>query len=288
MTSPFRLTCVQVNAGNQMAANIEAAAQLARAAHGDGAYFIAFPECVAMMEMGRDAVLARARPEETHPALAAICDLANDPKVWLLSGSLSVRLPGDKVANRSFLIDSEGAIQARYDKLHMFDVNLEDGESYRESATFQPGAAAMLAKTPWGKLGMTVCYDLRFSQLYRDLAQSGAALLAVPSAFTRPTGQAHWEVLMRARAIENAAYVFAPAQRGETPPRPAYPWPFADRRSVGRRAGRWRRCAGPYHRRDQSRQGGRSPPLSTVADPRPTLPGPGLITAAVRLRSCHF
>ena len=266
MTSPFRLTCVQVNAGNQMAANIEAAAQLARAAHGDGAYFIAFPECVAMMEMGRDAVLAQARPEETHPALAAICDLANDPKVWLLSGSLSVRLPGDKVANRSFLIDSEGAIQARYYKIHVFDVDLEDGESYRESATFQPGAVMLIADHPkWG-----------------------AALLAVPSAFTRPTGQAHWEVLMRARAIENAAYVFAPAQRGETPPRPAYPWPFADRRSVGRRAGRWRRCAGPYHRRDQSRQGGRSPPLSTVADPRPTLPGPGLITAAVRLRSCHF
>ena len=157
-------------------------------------------------------------------------------------------MPRDKVANRSFLIDSEGAIQARYDKIRMFDVDLKDGEFYRKSATYQPGAAAMLAETPWGKLGMTVCYDLRFPQLYRDLAQAGAALLAVPSAFTRPTGQAHWEVLMRARAIENAAYVFAPAQRGKTPPWPAYPWPFADRRSVGRRAGRWRRCAGPYHR----------------------------------------
>ena len=207
MTSPFRLACVQVNAGNQIAANIEAAAQLARAAHGDGADFIAFPECVAMMEMGRDAVLAQAKPEETHPALAAFCDLAAELKVWLLSGSLSVRLPGDKVANRSFLIDADGAIQARYDKIHMFDVDLEDGESYRESATYQPGAAAMLAETPWGMLGMTICYDLRFPQLYRDLAQAGATLLAVPSAFTRPTGEAHWEVLLRARAIENAAYV---------------------------------------------------------------------------------
>ena len=145
-----------------MAANIEAAAQLARAAHGDGAYFITFTECVAMVEMGHDAVLAQARPEETHPALAAFCDLANDLKVWLLSGSLSIRLPGDKVANRSFLIDSEGAIQARYDKIRMFDVDLKDGESYRESATYQPGAAAMLAETPWGKLGMTVCYEFRF------------------------------------------------------------------------------------------------------------------------------
>ncbi len=217
MTSPFRLACVQVNAGNQMAANIEAAAGLARAAHGDGADFIAFPECVAMMEMGRDAVLAQARPEETHPALAAFCDLALDLKVWLLSGSLSVRMPGDKVGNRSFLIGDDGLIQARYDKIHMFDVDLEDGESYRESATYQPGAAAMLAETPWGRLGMTVCYDLRFPRLYRDLSKAGASMLAVPSAFTRPTGQAHWEVLLRARAIENAAYVFAPAQCGEHP-----------------------------------------------------------------------
>ncbi len=217
MTPPFRLACVQVNAGNQMAANIEAAAGLARAAHGDGADFIAFPECVAMMEMGRAAVLAQARPEKTHPALAAFCDLARDLKVWLLSGSLSVRLPGDKVGNRSFLIGDDGLIQARYDKIHMFDVDLEDGESYRESATYQPGAAAMLAETPWGRLGMTVCYDLRFPQLYRDLSKAGASMLAVPSAFTRPTGQAHWEVLLRARAIENAAYVFAPAQCGEHP-----------------------------------------------------------------------
>jgi predicted amidohydrolase len=217
MTSPFRLACVQVNAGNQMTANIEAVARLARAARGDGAEFIAFPECVAMMEMGRDAVLAQARPEETHPALAAFCDLARELKVWLLSGSLSVRLLGDKVANRSFLINDDGVVQARYDKIHMFDVDLEDGESYRESATYQPGAAAKLAETPWGMLGMTVCYDLRFPHLYRDLAKAGAELLAVPSAFTRPTGESHWEVLLRARAIENAAYVFAPAQCGEHP-----------------------------------------------------------------------
>lgn len=217
MTSPFRLACIQVNAGNQMAANIDTATKLARAAHKDGADFIAFPECVVMMEMGRAAVLAKAKPQADHPALAVFCDLARDLNVWLLSGSLSVLLPGDKVANRSFLIDSTGVPRGQYDKIHMFDVDLDDSESYRESATYQPGASAMLADTPWGKLGMTICYDLRFPHLYRDLAKAGASMLAVPSAFTRPTGKAHWEVLLRARAIENAAYVFAPAQCGEHP-----------------------------------------------------------------------
>jgi predicted amidohydrolase len=217
VTTSFRLACVQVNAGNDMAANIEAATGFARAARADGADFIAFPECVSMMEMGRDRTIAQARPEAAHPALAAFCDLARDLDIWLLSGSLSVLLPGDKVANRSFLIDSAGAMRAQYDKIHMFDVDLDDGESYRESATYQPGSAAVLAETPWGGLGMTICYDLRFPHLYRDLAHAGAFMLSVPSAFTRPTGEAHWEVLLRARAIENAAYVFAPAQCGEHP-----------------------------------------------------------------------
>jgi len=217
MTAPFRLACVQVNAGNQITANIEAAAGFARQAREDGADFIAFPECVSMMEMGRDRVIAQARPEEAHPALAAFRDLAAELKVWLLGGSLSVLLPGGGVANRSFLFDDAGEIKASYDKIHMFDVDLDDGESYRESATYRSGAAAVVADTPWGGLGMTVCYDLRFPQLYRDLAHAEAIMLAVPSAFTRPTGEAHWEVLLRARAIENACYVFAPAQCGEHP-----------------------------------------------------------------------
>ena len=217
MTSPFRLACVQVNAGNQMQANIDAASALARAARDDGADFIAFPECVAMMEMGRDAALAQARPQETHPALVAFCDLARELNIWLLGGSLSILLAGEKIANRSFLIDNGGAIRAQYDKIHMFDVDLDGGETYRESATYQPGQTAVLAETPWGGLGMTICYDLRFPGLYRDLTHAGAFMLSVPSAFTRPTGEAHWEVLLRARAIENAAYVFAPAQCGEHP-----------------------------------------------------------------------
>ena len=213
----FRLACVQVCAGNDMAVNIDAAAGLARVARAAGADFIAFPECVAMMETGRERVLAKAAPEESHPALAAFRALAAETGAWLLGGSLSVRLAGDRVANRSHLIDAKGAVRASYDKIHMFDVDLEGGESYCESATYRPGESTTLAETPWGLLGMTVCYDLRFPQLYRDLAHAGAIMLSVPSAFTRPTGVAHWEVLLRARAIENAAYVFAPAQCGEHP-----------------------------------------------------------------------
>lgn len=215
--SVFRLACVQVNAGNDLAANIEAAAALARAARGTGADLIAFPECVAMMEMGRERSLAAAEPAETHPALVAFRALAAEIGAWLLAGSLSVRLDGDKIANRSYLIDSTGAVRAVYDKIHMFDVELGEGDSYRESETYRPGDRAVLAATPWGPLGMTICYDVRFPHLYRDLARRGAVMLSVPSAFTRPTGAAHWEILLRARAIENAAYVFAPAQCGVHP-----------------------------------------------------------------------
>ena len=136
---------------------------------------------------------------------------------WLLAGSLSIRLEDEWSANRCYLIDSTGAIRAAYDKIHMFDVELNDRETYHESATYRPGDRAVLAETPWGPLGMTICYDLRLPHLYRDLAQRGAMMLAVPSAFTRPTGEAHWEVLLRARAIENAAYVFEPAQCGTDP-----------------------------------------------------------------------
>ena len=200
-----------------MAANIAAAAALARAARAAGADFIAFPECVAMMEMGRERTLANAAPADSHPALAAFRALAEETGAWLLGGSLAILLDGERVANRSCLIDASGTVRASYDKIHMFDVDLDGGESYRESATYRPGGSMALADTPWGVLGMTVCYDLRFPRLYRDLAHAGATMLSVPSAFTRPTGAAHWEVLLRARAIENGAYVFAPAQCGEHP-----------------------------------------------------------------------
>jgi len=217
MTEPFRLACIQVSAGNDLARNVADASDLARAARADGADFIALPECVSMMELGRRNVLAGALPEGDHAALAEFRALAAELGIWLLAGTLTVRLDGEQVANRCYLLDEAGRVAARYDKIHMFDVDLEGGESYRESATYRPGAEAVLTETPWGPLGMTVCYDVRFPALYRDLAQAGATLLAVPSAFTRPTGRAHWEVLLRARAIENGAYVFAPAQCGEHP-----------------------------------------------------------------------
>jgi len=217
MTRPFRLACVQTNSGNDMAANVAAASAMARAARKAGADFIAFPECVAMMEMGRERVRAKAAPEARHAALAAFRDLARELGVWLLGGSLTVTVDGERVANRSYLIDAAGNLVARYDKIHMFDVDLEGGESYRESATYRPGEEARVVATPFGVLGMTICYDMRFPQLYRALAKAGATLISVPSAFTRPTGKAHWEVLLRARAIENGAYVFAPAQCGEHP-----------------------------------------------------------------------
>lgn len=217
MNSAFCLACIQVNAGNDLTANVEAASRLTRAARADGADLIAFPECVAMMEQGRERSFAAAATAESHPALAAFRALAVDTGAWLLAGSLSIRLDDEWIANRSYLIDPTGEVRASYDKIHMFDVELDDQESYHESATYRPGDRAVLAETPWGPLGMTICYDLRFPHLYRDLAQRGAVMLAAPSAFTRPTGAAHWEVLLRARAIENAAYVFAPAQCGVHP-----------------------------------------------------------------------
>jgi len=217
MTEPFRLACVQLNAGNDMKGNIAAASELIGDAVRAGAQLVALPECAVMMEVGRRNVLAKAMPEEGHPALETFRELAAAWRIWLLPGTLTIPVEGDRVANRGYLIDPTGAVVSQYDKIHMFDVDLEGGESYRESGTYRPGDAACLAETPWGLMGLTICYDLRFPHLYRQLAQSGAMFIAVPSAFTRPTGRAHWQVLLRARAIETGAYVFAPAQCGEHP-----------------------------------------------------------------------
>jgi predicted amidohydrolase len=153
--------------------------------------------------------------EDRHDALFAFRELARDTGLWLHCGSLAILLDGDRVANRSFLIDPEGVIRARYDKIHMFDVDLAGGESYRESNNYRPGELAVIADLPWGRLGVTICYDLRFPALYRALAEAGASFLAIPAAFTKQTGEAHWHVLMRARAIENGCYVIAAAQGGQ-------------------------------------------------------------------------
>jgi predicted amidohydrolase len=216
----FRLACVQVNAGDDMAANIATAEGFARDAAKAGATLIGFPENVAFMAPDGKGVRAAARPEDTHPALARFRELARELDVWLLIGSLGIAGGNDdRIANRSFVIDASGTVIATYDKIHMFDVQLPGGESYRESETFRPGDRAALVTTPFGRLGLTICYDLRFPYLYRALAKAGAELIAVPAAFTRTTGIAHWHTLLRARAIETGAYVFAPAQCGTHPRR---------------------------------------------------------------------
>jgi predicted amidohydrolase len=217
MSGSFKAACIQLSSAREVEPNIAAAGDLIRRARDAGAELIMTPEVSDMMEPKRPLRLAKARDEANHAMLAACRDLARETGAFLLLGSAVVRREdGDeRLANRSFLIAPDGAIVARYDKIHMFDVELAGGESYRESNAFRPGEAAVLAQLPWGVLGMSVCYDLRFPQLYRVLAQAGADFLAIPSAFTVPTGRAHWHVLMRARAIENGAFVFAPAQWGE-------------------------------------------------------------------------
>ena len=217
MSSTFTAACLQLSSAREPEPNIAAAGDLIRRARDAGAALIMTPEVSDMMEPKRPLRIKKAQNEANHPMLAACRDLARETGAWLLLGSAVVRRDdGDeRLANRSFLIAPDGAVAQRYDKIHMFDVELAGGESYRESNAFRPGEAAALAKLPWGVLGMTVCYDLRFPQLYRALAQAGADFLSIPSAFTVPTGRAHWHVLMRARAIENGCFVFAPAQWGE-------------------------------------------------------------------------
>ena len=214
MTS-FTAACIQLNSARDIEPNLRVSADLIRRARDAGAELVMTPEVSDMIEPKRALRLAKARDEAAHPMLAAFRDLARETGAYLLLGSIILREGSERLANRSFLIAPDGAIAARYDKIHMFDVDLPGGESYRESAVFRPGERAVVAALPWGRLGMTVCYDLRFPQLYRALAQDGADFLSVPSAFTVPTGMAHWHVLLRARAIENGCFVFAPAQCGE-------------------------------------------------------------------------
>jgi deaminated glutathione amidase len=215
MSAKFTAACVQMTSEREFEPNIRAAGDLVRRARDAGAELIMTPEITGMFEPKRDRHLAKATDEAANPALAAFRDLAREVGAWLLLGSTPIRIEAERLANRSFLLAPDGAIAARYDKIHMFDVDLANGESYRESALYRPGEASVLAALPWGRLGMTVCYDLRFPYLYRALAQAGADFLSIPAAFTVPTGKAHWHVLQRARAIENGCFVFAPAQWGE-------------------------------------------------------------------------
>ncbi|MBP2292349.1 carbon-nitrogen hydrolase family protein [Azospirillum rugosum] len=212
--SSLKAACVQVNAGPEIGPNLLAAGDLVRRARDAGADFIAMPENVSLIVQGRAKVLERVKPEAEHPAVPFFADLARETGAWLLAGSLGILLEEGRVANRSYLFDDRGRVAATYDKVHMFDVDLKGGESYRESATFRPGDRAVLVNSPWGGVGLTICYDVRFAYLYRALAQAGARILTVPAAFTVPTGRAHWHVLLRARAIETGCFVIAPAQTG--------------------------------------------------------------------------
>lgn len=210
----FNVGLVQLRTGKSIDANIENAVALIREAKKLGADYIQTPEMTNLMEQGRDGLFTSIVEEERDQALAALRSLARELKVHLHIGSLAIKVSNDKAANRGFLIDPEGEITARYDKIHLFDVALAGGESYRESNTFKSGEVAVLAELPWGKLGLSICYDLRFPALYRALASAGAQFLTVPAAFTKQTGEAHWHVLLRARAIETGAFVFAAAQGG--------------------------------------------------------------------------
>ncbi|PWB57988.1 MAG: amidohydrolase [Bradyrhizobiaceae bacterium] len=213
-TSTFRIGLVQMRSGRAPQANLDAAARLIGEAKEGGADYVLTPEMTNIMEVDRERLFAAIVPEENDATLATLREIARTLGIYVHAGSLAVKVNGERAANRSFLIDPRGEIAARYDKIHMFDVDLANGESYRESRSFRPGELAVLADLPWGRLGLTICYDLRFPSLYRALGEAGASFLAVPAAFTRQTGEAHWHVLLRARAIETGCFVFAAAQGG--------------------------------------------------------------------------
>ncbi len=214
MSQSLTVACVQNCAGAEIAPNLEECAELTKGAARDGAQLVCLPEYFSSCEIRDNLLLGRPFPEDEHPALPLFSGLAKEHGIWILLGSLAIGSGEEKFANRSYLLDAEGAIVARYDKIHLFDVNLPNGEIYVESGTVRPGDQAVLAATPWGPLGLTICYDLRFAALYRGLAQAGAKMLAIPAAFTKTTGEAHWHVLQRARAIETGCFVFAPSQFG--------------------------------------------------------------------------
>lgn len=217
MSDTFRVALLQMQTGNDFAANLAAVQRMAREAARGGARFVMTPEYSLMMDGSGRTMRSRALDADGTPALPELQALARELSVWLLVGSLTLKTGGERIANRSYLIADDGRVVAHYDKIHMFDVTLPDGKVIRESSAYCPGERAVTADTPWGKLGLTVCYDLRFPQLYRALAKAGAIYLTIPSSFQRATGKVHWHTLIEARAIENACFVFAPAMCGEHP-----------------------------------------------------------------------
>lgn len=212
----LRVGLTQLNCSDDPVANLPQTQGLIAQAADQGATLVATPEVTNIVSTSRSHQIDVLHPEADDPTLQALREQAKALGIWLLIGSLALKTddPDGRFANRSFLIDPSGEIIARYDKIHMFDVVVSETESYRESAGYRPGQAACLAQTPFGALGMTICYDMRFPALYRELAQAGAGILTAPSAFSPVTGAAHWHSLLRARAIETGSFVIAPAQTG--------------------------------------------------------------------------
>ena len=209
---PFRAACIQLRSSNDPAENIADVERLVRQAAGQGAVYVQTPEMTNIVERDRSVLSARIRPEGSDPSIAAFSRLAAELGIVLHIGSLALAEPEGRIANRAFVFGPEGRTLARYDKIHLYDVDLPNGESWRESAVYHPGDRAVIAETPFVRLGVTICYDLRFPQLYRTLAHAGATVLTAPAAFTKLTGEAHWQILQRARAIENGAFMISAAQ----------------------------------------------------------------------------
>jgi predicted amidohydrolase len=213
--STFKVGLIQMRSGLEPQANLAAVLTAVDEAKRAGADYVQTPEMTNILAIKRDDLFANIVAEEHDPTLATLREVARQLSIYIHIGSLAIKASSDKAVNRSFLIDRKGDVAARYDKIHMFDVDLGGGESYRESNNYRSGDIAVVADLPWGRLGLTVCYDLRFPALYRALAEAGASFLAIPSAFTKVTGEAHWHVLQRARAIENGCFVIAAAQGGK-------------------------------------------------------------------------
>ncbi len=214
-SSTFKVGLVQMRSGLDPQANLTSLLASIDEAKRNGADYVQTPEMTNILALKREQLFANIVAEEQDPTLATLRELAQKLSLYIHIGSLAIKILPDKAVNRAFVIDRKGEIVARYDKIHMFDVDLAGGESYRESSNYRPGDLAVVADLPWGRLGVTICYDLRFPALYRALAEAGASFLAIPAAFTKQTGEAHWQVLMRARAIENGCYVIAAAQGGQ-------------------------------------------------------------------------
>jgi deaminated glutathione amidase len=210
----FTVALVQMRSGLTPATNLADALKLIGEAKSAGADYVLTPEMTNIMDLKRERLFANLVTEDADVSLVSFREVARKLKLHLHVGSLALKVSPERAVNRSFLIDPQGEIVARYDKIHMFDVDLANGESYRESRNFRPGESAVVADLPWGRLGLSICYDLRFPALYRALAEAGASFIAIPAAFTKQTGEAHWHILVRARAIENGAFVFAAAQGG--------------------------------------------------------------------------